>query len=148
MEQSQEVKPINLDSIPGICNELLSIREKISEHETAVKALTARKKELEAVIAVSLENKEMGSIDVAGHKFIVNNKFSVKIPQTIEDKKAFFDFLESRGEFMEYATVNSNTLNSYYKNLLDEAVQNGADDFKVPGIGEPTTYQTISVRKK
>lgn len=76
------------------------------------------------------------------------HKFSVTTPKTIDEKRALLEHFRIQGEdvFYTYASVNSQTLNSYYNKMSEEAAMRG-ETFTLPGVGEPTIIENISFRK-
>jgi hypothetical protein len=65
---------------------------------------------------------------------VLAHRTSVKIPRTPDDREKFFAFLKSRGLFETMISVNSNTLNSFYKSELELAKERKDPDFAIPGI--------------
>jgi hypothetical protein len=59
---------------------------------------------------------------------------SFKTPKTPEDRKAFFDFLKDKGVYDEMVTVNSRTLNSWAKQEVAAAEDEGDFDYQIPGL--------------
>jgi len=90
----------------------------------------------------------MDSVKAHGFLFYKQTSTSVTTPKTSEEKQALFEFLQSKGIFLEIASVNSQTLNSFYKSLAAEAEEQGNYDFKMPGVGEPTTYTSLKLRRQ
>jgi len=75
-------------------------------------------------------------------------KMSVTTPKDIHEKKEFFKFLEDKyGEegLYTYATVNYNSLNSLYNQLLEES--NEPALFSVPGVGAPTAKVSLRLTR-
>lgn len=69
---------------------------------------------------------------------------SVTTPKTKEQKEQFFDWIKSNmGDeaYWAYMTVNSNTLNSLYKTMLE-------DGKTIAGLEEPTTRTKLSLTKR
>jgi len=121
--------------------ELAILKKQKTEMEVEYKEMTSR-------ILAYLDDLELANFKVPGFgNAIVQNKFSVKVPREPEEKKKLFKYLQDRGEFLELATVNSATLNSYYKQEIANAVDEGNEDFKIPGIEEPMHYQDLQMRK-
>lgn len=77
----------------------------------------------------------------------MKEKTSVKVPKSPEDKAAFFGYLREQGVFDDLATVNSATLNSWYRAELEVRRASGKSE-EVPGLGSVTSYYDLSVRKK
>lgn len=94
-----------------------------------------------------LETLEIDSIKAHGFNFYIEEKYSVKTPKTLEEKKALFDYLKQQGMYDEMVSVNSQTLNSYYKAMSDQAEGQGILDFQMPGIEPPTSYKQLKMRR-
>ncbi len=77
----------------------------------------------------------------------VSYRTSVKTPKTPEDKAAFYAYLKEKGLYDQMISVNSATLNSFFKDALETAKREGKDDFVVPGLGEVTVTPNLSFRK-
>ena len=106
-------------------------------------------KKLQMDIVNILNDANLKSFKVDGLGTVTKKvKTSVTTPKTIEDKKAMFAHFKEQGEdtFWTYATVNSQSLNSYYRNMSQEAAERG-ETFNIPGVGEPTMMEEISFRK-
>ena len=120
--------------------ELDIIKKKKTEMEADFKEMTNK-------ILAYLEDLELDSFKVPGFgNAIVQNKFSVKVPREPDEKAKLFKHLQDRGQFLEMATVNSMTLNSYYKQELANAIDEGVE-YELPGVGEPMHYQSLQMRK-
>lgn len=72
-------------------------------------------------------------------------RMGVKVPKG-EELMEFFDYLEKRGAFEELATVNSNSLNSWYKSELQAREAEGNYDTNIPGLGAPTQSTFIKFK--
>ena len=105
---------------------------------------------LEAEILAHLEENGMSNFRVDGVALIsVVEKLSVKTPKTPEEKKAFFNWLEeTKGSevLLHYQTVNSQSLNSFYKAEFESKSDEEKLTFNMPGIGAPTMSKKLSVR--
>lgn len=95
----------------------------------------------------AIEASGIGSLKAHGWTFYKKDETSVKTPKTIEEKQELFEFLRERGIFDEMVSVNSKTLNTLYKNLSEEAADQGILEFVMPGVGAPTTYTTLEMRR-
>lgn len=72
---------------------------------------------------------------------------SVRTPKTEEDRALFFQYLTDRGLYDKMITVNSQTLNSFYKAEFEQAREEGKEDFQIPGLNEVTLTPILSLRK-
>ena len=106
---------------------------------------------LEHEILAHFEANDMTSFRVDGVALIsVSERLSVQTPKTPDDKKAFFDWLlETKGEqvFRHYQTINSQSLQSFFKAEWESMSEEQRLTFNMPGIGAPTLSKKLSVRK-
>lgn len=72
---------------------------------------------------------------------------SVKIPREESDREAFFSYLKDRGLYDSMITVNSQSLNAFYKKELESSIERGDTEFSIPGINEETINEILSFRK-
>ena len=75
-------------------------------------------------------------------------RWSWKVPKTEEDRGAFRNFLESRGEFDGMWSIHSGTMNAHCKELLEATQQTGDVGFSIPGLEPPTASFTVSLTKR
>lgn len=122
------------DQKDGLKNELSLLEAKIQALEDAIR---------ETLTACGLSNFKGNAGDVT-----LVEKSSVRVPKDPESKQAFFEYLRKRDMFDALATVNSQTLNSWYREEESLALERGEFDFKVPGIGEPSVYTELRLRRK
>lgn len=107
-----------------------------------------------------LEGKVIEALHQAGKtKYVVEglgtvsliSKFVVPTPKTIEQKKAFFDYLRNtHGEtvFWDKVGVNHMTLQTIYNSDMNEALEGGNAAFKIPGLDDPTAMQSLRLTKE
>ena len=141
---------ITVAEIESLAKQLADKRNLIEELEKPVTQANKEKAELEAKIALALT--EMGKDSYKSEYGTVSKvvKWRVNLPQG-EDKLKFFEFLRERGMFETMATINSNSLNSFYLEQWEIAKKDdpmAALNFSLPGIGEPKSHDSISFRKK
>lgn len=135
------------DALPAMLAEAAELKRSIAELEEEVK----RKKEvfsaLSEKIVATLEASEVDSMRAHGFLFYIERRSSVTTPKTLEEKRELFDYLRQQNIFDEMVSVNSQTLNSLYKQLEAEALERGELEFKLPGVAEPTTYTTLKMKR-
>ena len=137
----------------------LRLKEKKAELEAAKKTvsiLQEERREIEQEYLQLLEASELDNFKCEHGMVYTSEIETVRTPQTIEDKKLLFEHLKSlptRTEgvtddaFFEYATINSQSLNSLYKQQKEIAFEKGDYSFSMPGIGEPSTHTRLGFRK-
>lgn len=127
--------------------ELAYLKLQIEAQEATTKQLKDRFAILSAEVLKTLELAEVDSIKAHGFTFYKETKSSVTTPKTNEEKQQLFEFLQNRGIFLDTVSVNSMTLNALYKSLAEDAAKEGILDYRMPGVGEPTTYTTLKLRR-
>ena len=96
----------------------------------------------------ALEAANKTSYDVKGvAKITRTSRLMVRVPTDPAKKKEFFEYLTKRGMFETLATVNSASLNSFYNEEAETALENNIFPFSIPGIEEPTERVNIQMRK-
>lgn len=135
------------DVLPVMLAEAAELKRSVTELEEELK----RKKDTLAVlsekIVATLEASEVDSVRAHGFLFYIERRSSVTTPKTLEEKRALFDYLREQNIFDEMVSVNSQTLNSLYKQLEAEALERGELEFKLPGVAEPVTYTTLKMKR-
>lgn len=150
MNWDQEVIPDNtsiaeMDQIGADLAALMKVKdEAMAVVDEATKKVEAQKKKLLAYLKHF--NREKFEVPGLG-TFYIRSQFSVKTPKSPEAREAFFNYLKQKGAFDDMITVNHQTLNAYYNAELDAAQQAGVENFKIPGLDDPSLYETITMRK-
>lgn len=107
--------------------------------------------EVEALILQTLADNDLKSFK-SSHGLVVRSlRYSIKTPKSNEEKVAFFEWLnkeKGREVYWAMATVNSQTLNAFYKAEMEAAKEAGTFDFSIPGLGAPEAQPILSRRKK
>lgn len=147
-QQTETQESITLEKFERLCIELFKQRAVVDEASEKHKIETNKMEELKSKILSFMEQNEKDKYPVKGHGLIYTvDRFTVPTPKSTDDKKKFFGYLEKKGIFLEMASVNSATLNSFYKTEMEIAIAKGNVDFAIPGIGEPSHVRTINLRK-
>ena len=106
---------------------------------------------LEADILQAFEENDITSFKLDGVANVsISHRLTVPVPKSIDDKKAFFAWVAAnKGEDVRDAmmSVNSTTLNSFYKEELNSLSDDEKLVFQMDGIGLPSLQKTLSVRK-
>jgi len=140
--------PITAEELKQMVKEAFEARAALDVVKKKKTEMEAQYKEMCNSILFWLEEVELENFKVPGFgNAIVQNKFSVKTPKDPEAKEKLFRYLQGKGHFWEVVSVNSATLNSYYKEQMEEAVEADDFDFAIPGIDEPMHYQQLQMRK-
>lgn len=135
-----------------LIGEAYALDAEIEELErTVMDPKRQRLEELEAKILQTLADHEMTSYKSTHGTIVRSLRYSVRTPKTLEEKTAFFDWLhksKGRDVYWTYVSINSASLNAFYKAEMKAAKESGDFDFKIPGLAEPEATPVLSRRKK
>lgn len=140
---------VTVQDMDALVEEMRAQRDLVEEKENELKALNKQLTALEQKAVQYLKALGRENFSSPHGTLYISQKWRVNLPKTDEDKAALFKHLEERGIFMQYATVNSNSLNSLFLEDWKDAMERGEGmDFRMPGIAEPKLYETLGMRKK
>jgi hypothetical protein len=146
-----EPETTNSESLSGarrLVEELAEARAEQDRRRQALTEQTEKVDELEKRIISTLEAAEMDRLDAAGHYVLLGERTSVKTPKNNAERELFFEYLKEKGVYEDLRTVNSQSLNAFYKSELELALGRGELDFSIPGITEVLVVPKLSLRKK
>jgi len=123
------------------------LKELKAEQEKVLKKTSAELEGCMEQILRYLDLSELESLKAHGFLFFKKTSSSITTPKTEEEKKALFRFLQQKDIFYEFASVHSTSLNKLYKELAEEALQEGILEFEMPGVGKPSSYTSLQMRK-
>ncbi len=138
-------KEINLVEFEALCSELFKQRKVIEEKKEEIKKEQVKYDELESkVIGVLTDTgKEKYHVENFGTLYF-SNRETVSMPKDPEARAKFFTYLKEKGHYESLITVNSQTLNSYYRQEADAA---NSPDFKIPGLNAPSVIKSLGMRR-
>lgn len=144
--QSGQVTVADLDGL------ILEIKKKYDEVEAAdriKKDLNIELGSLKGRAAAYLNELKRSSYESAIGKIEAVKEERVNLPESLPDKMAFFDYLKEKGMFENYATVNSNSLNAYYKRERATWIKDGNDPmmFTLPGVPAPKSLDKLEFKE-
>jgi hypothetical protein len=137
---------ITVKQLDELCEVVSKQRGVVDEMKGKLKEQQEVLDGLELKLLAALTDSGKNSWKVGDALFTKVTRFSVQTPKEMPDKLAFFDYLKQRGVFEELVNIHSNTLNSFYKQEQENASKEGRI-LSIPGIKEPTSSETLSVRR-
>jgi hypothetical protein len=147
--QSKEALPeISLQKFEELVAKAYELRAEVEALEEQTKAKNKELFALQSRILAHMLELEKTSYDSAKGKLIIQKRFSVTQPKDPDSRMQFFSYLRSKGLFEQMVSVNHQTLNAFYKAELEAAREKGDFDFTIPGLGEPTYMEYLTMRKK
>lgn len=137
---------ITVNELKEMCAKVVEKRKITDEANDVYKAHKEELDQLEDLLLMVMEKLDLKTFKSDERMFIRTEKESLTIPQG-DEKIAFFDYLKSVGHFEALATVNSATLNSWYKEENKAAKERGEPYAAIPGLAIPTLRIGLTVRK-
>jgi len=140
-----------MEDFLGLCRSTFEQKAKIDEMQKIVDAEKKIFGQQQAEILRQMEALELEKQHIKGFGTIFQKtERSVKVPKTVEEKLELFAWIkDNKGEDVlnRYLTINSRSLNSFYKEELEIAKEEGNVNFKIAGIEEPQVYYKLGMRK-
>lgn len=137
---------VSIGELENLCKAIHDQRIEYDNKKKAASEELNKLDMLEGKLLLLLENSGKDSYTSNVGKFYVSHKTSVRIPRG-PDWDTFLSHIKSLGHDQALLTVNSATLNKWYKEQFDAAVEAGVEMAPIPGLGEPSISQTLCFRK-
>lgn len=141
-----ENRAVTVKDLDELVKLIADKEQSIDFQENVTKKLNKELAVLNSQAVNILKDLDREEYDSPYGKLKIEEKWRVGLPETEVDKMKFFEWLNEKGIFETYATVNSNSLNSLYF-----AEQKASDDpmtFKLPGIPAPKLFEKLNFRRK
>lgn len=138
---------ITLQEMEKFAAEIDTLRKEEAAASATKKAITEKLEVAENNLIKILGENDLTSYRASCGLLSIAYRTSVKTPKTAEDKQKFYDYLRSKGLYDSMISVNSQTLNSFYKSEMEQAQEAGNSEFAIPGINEVTINETLSFRR-
>ena len=126
-------------------------KEKLDELKRVESVQSKVVEGLKIEVLKTMEASELDKQHVPGCGTVYRQRdFSVKVPKEIEAKLSLFEWIrDNKGEetLDAMVSINSQSLNSFYKAELALAKERGDVDFALPGIQVPEVYYKIGMRR-
>ena len=142
------MEDMTMSELEEICRKAYEKKVEIESLEDIISKLKGELEGYKDILVEHLNHFEKSSYDSGFGRITVKNITSVSSPKDPESREHFFNYLKEKGSFEDMISVNSKTLNSWYKQEMDTAIAEGRIDFQIPGLPEPYTKQTITFAKK
>lgn len=143
VEENHDAK---LKELIDLAASIVELRDKEKEASDAKRVITAKLEIAEIKALELLQANNLKQFRAPACLLSVAFLTSAKTPKTPEDKAALFAYLKEINRY-DMVSVNSLTLNSFYKEQLELAKERGEDDIQIPGITEVTVLPRLSVTR-
>jgi hypothetical protein len=142
-----EVQDVTVVELKAMCAAVVSQRATVDAAQEIADKLSAECKGMEAKLVELMTKLDMKSFKDSGITFTRVDKMSINIPKG-SARDEFFAYLKEIGHFEALISVNSQTLNSWWKEEDAKAKSKGEPYAMIPGLDMPTTRSILSVTKK
>lgn len=137
---------ITVEELDDLCREVVKTREDYeAAHKTSNEYDAIHKKaKAKLMEALTKLGKKTYTVDGLGTVSKVE-RLKVTVPKDLESKKKMIEYFLSQGDNIssKYLTVNSMSLNSWYRQEADNDPL-----FELPGVEEPTLDEYLRIAKK
>lgn len=134
-----------------LCRCMWEQKAKVDELKSQVKDANAELTKLQVDILKRMDVMELEKQHIKGYgTLFLKRERSVQVPKSIPDKLALFDWIkEHKGEDVlnKYLSINSQSLNSFWKQEYEIAKEEGNIDFAMAGVAPPEMYTKLGTRK-
>lgn len=140
---------ITVQEVKDAIKRLREVDTQIKQIEESAKPLKEEKDSLKGRITLMLREMNEKSFKSEFGTVSRVTEVTVTLP-TGEDKQKFFEHLKDKGIFEAMATVNYQSLQAYYREQREIAIQEdpaSALNFELPGIGQAKAFETIRLNK-
>lgn len=138
----EQNKSVDVPLFDGMCEDMNKQNTIVKELKQRLKDENGTLDQMKTKIMAYMEGFDKKKYSTNFGTIFIQSKFSVKVPKDLDSKQELFKWLASKDIFQEYATVNSVSLNALYRSYLESE----GPDFSIPGLAEPTHYQTLVIR--
>jgi len=148
-DQEKPIGDVTMQELDLLGQAIFKLKKEIEEQERFIDGRKETLNKMQGKMLSILERFGRTNYAIPGEGMLIKTeRLTVTLPKTPEDRESFFKYLRDKGLFEDLVTVNSQTLNAFYKKEFEAAAQEGrAVGFKIPGISEPKTVVNLNVRK-
>lgn len=141
------MEDVKLKDLKDLSAKIVDLRLKAAEAKRIKAGIDAELDASEEKMLTTLTANDMTQFRSEHGLMSVGYFTSVKTPKSEADKQSFYEFLKSKGLYDSMISVNSSTLNSFYKSEMEAAIARGEEDCKIPGLNDISISPRLSVRK-
>lgn len=141
-----EGQKVTVEDMDKLVLELREARADRDAKDEIKKAASKIVSQLEGKVVAYLKELGRENYKTPDGTVYVQKVWSVGVPKADQDKLALLDWMKEQGIYNKYVTVNSRSLNSLYKTLVEEAEAKG-ELLQVPGLGAPSLRESLGLRK-
>jgi len=142
---------LQLQEFKDLVEEMWKFKAFVDAEEVNLKNHKENLDKMKVEILAYLDKTDLASFDSISCKVIKANMSSIATPKTIEDKKALFGYIAHKygdDALTGYLSINSQSLNKFFKMEDEQAAKEGNFDFVMPGVAAPVHYTQLRVNKK
>lgn len=148
MSEAQET-PVTVEQMDALVQAMFEQKAKVEAADEVTKALNKELSRMQMQAVAALKQLGRDNFKSPHGTVSIIERWRVSVPTDEEAKKELFKYFKEKEILYRYATVNSNSLNSYYNEEWEIAKAEGRGmEFQLPGVGEPKLFETCGMRKK
>lgn len=146
--ETPEKQAITVQQLDALCKEIADQRNTCDEYEAKATEQNKTLAALEAKAVEYLEALEREKYQSEYGTISIKENWRVNLPDSPDNWSKLFGYFRERECFDGMITVNSNKLNSFYKEEQKIAEEEGrVMEFAIPGLNPPKLHRSLAYRK-
>lgn len=133
---------MQISELKQLCHDLTEQREKLDDMKANLSHEQVKYDVLKDKIIRILKDNDLKSFVSDNIKVTKTEKFNV----SIVDENEFSEYLKQH-ELDHLRKVPYQTLQSFYKEEMEKAVQRGDGEMEIPGVSVKSTFESLQIRK-
>jgi len=150
MNEEKKVS-ITVEELDNLCLKIKDKRAEIDAKKDELSELNGHLEELSITAVAALKELDRKNFQSKHGTITRKEQWYVNMPKDLNAKRELFEYLKERGVFEDFATVNHNTLNSFFTEEWEAAEAKGPDaivEFSIPGLEAPKCRESLGFTKK
>ena len=146
---SEEQSQITVAEMDNLIERLREAKADYKAKSDEAKLAKEAYDDLQLKLLAALEELDKDTYIAKSGRITRVRKLAVRVPKTLDEKRAFFQWLrDNRGEEVadSYMSVNSQSLNTLYNTLTEEYASRG-EILDIDGVETPTYRESLSFRQ-
>ena len=133
---------MEISALKEDCAQLITQREQLDKLKDELALEQIKFDTLKMKIIQILNDNELKTFASGEFKFTKVDKYNV----SVTDEPKFREYLETQ-DLDHLRKVSYQTLQALYKDEMEKAIDNGKDDFEIPGLSIKSGFETLNIRK-
>ena len=147
-DDESELSNLSVSELDNLVAEVVNQRNKLETLQRQMKEENEILRKMQGKALALLKDIKRDSYKSPAGTLGITRRTSVKMPRDPEARERFFSHLKEQNLYDNMITINSQTLNAWYKQEFDQAtLEKRVSEFSVPGLEPPVITEIVRVTK-